>query len=99
MRLGVHLPLADLGNGVPDVNDLRDYVVAARNLGFSTVSANDHLVWSHPWLDGTTALASVAATAGDMTLATVSPLTRERTRGSASSNRDQRSSKGIPTAW
>jgi len=63
VRLGVHLPLADLGNGVPTADDLRDYVVAARELGFSTVAANDHLVWSHPWLDGTTALASVAAVA------------------------------------
>ena len=70
MRLGVHLPLADLGNGVPTADDLRDYVVAARELGFSTVAANDHLVWSHPWLDGTTALASVAASAGEMALAT-----------------------------
>lgn len=70
MRLGVHLPLADLGDGVPTANGLRDYVAAARELGFSTVAANDHLVWSHPWLDGTTALASVAGSAGGMALAT-----------------------------
>jgi alkanesulfonate monooxygenase SsuD/methylene tetrahydromethanopterin reductase-like flavin-dependent oxidoreductase (luciferase family) len=70
MRIGAHLPLADLGDGVPSADDLRDYVVVARELGFSTVAANDHLVWSHPWLDGTTALASVAASAGDMALAT-----------------------------
>ena len=70
MRLGVHLPLADLGDGLPSAVDLNDYVVAARDLGFTTVAANDHLVWSHPWLDGTAALASVAASAGDMTLAT-----------------------------
>ena len=70
MRLGAHLPLTDLGSGVPSADDLRDYVVAARELGFSTVAANDHLVWSHPWLDGTTALASVAGSAGEMALAT-----------------------------
>ena len=70
MRLGVHLPLADLGDGVPTADDLRDYAVAARELGFSTVAANDHLVWSHPWLDGPTALASVAGSAGEMALAT-----------------------------
>ena len=34
------------------------------------MAANDHLVWGHPWLDGNVALASVAASAGDMTLAT-----------------------------
>ncbi len=42
----------------------------ARDLGFTTVSANDHLFWRHPWLDGPTALAAVMAAAGDMTLAT-----------------------------
>ena len=70
MRLGVHLPLADLGDGAPTAADLNEYVVTARELGFATVAANDHLVWSLPWLDGTAALASVAASAGDMTLAT-----------------------------
>ena len=53
MRLGVHLPLADLGDGAPTAADLQQYVVAARELGFTTVAANDHLVWGHPWLDGT----------------------------------------------
>ena len=70
MRLGVHLPLADLGDGAPTAVDLETYVVAARELGFTTVAANDHLLWSHPWLDGTAALASVARSAGEMTLAT-----------------------------
>ena len=84
MRLGVHLPLADLGNGVPTADDLRDYVVTARELGFTTVAANDHLVWSHPWLDGTTALASVAASAGEMAWPRAS-----RCRSSASRGRRQ----------
>ena len=70
MRLGVHLPLADLGDGVPTAADLRGYVRAARELGFATVAANDHLLWGRPWIDGPTALASVTAAAGDMVLAT-----------------------------
>jgi alkanesulfonate monooxygenase SsuD/methylene tetrahydromethanopterin reductase-like flavin-dependent oxidoreductase (luciferase family) len=70
VRLGVHLPLADLGDGTPDAIDLQSYVATARDLEFTTVAANDHLVWSHPWLDGTAALASVAVSAGDMALAT-----------------------------
>ena len=57
MRLGVHLPLADFGDGSPAVAKLVAYVRAARHLGFATVSANDHLFWRHPWLDGPTALA------------------------------------------
>ena len=70
MRLGVHLPLADFGDGSSSLTELRTYVREARDLGFVTVSANDHLFWRHPWLDGPTALAGVMAEAGDMVLAT-----------------------------
>lgn len=70
MRLGVHLPLADLGDGLPTADDLRTYVRTADELGFSTVAANDHLVWRRPWIDGPTALACVSPAAGDMVLAT-----------------------------
>lgn len=70
MDLGVHLPLADLGHGVPTGRELRAYTAAAAALGFRTVAANDHLVWRRPWLDGLTALAGVSGHAGTMTLAT-----------------------------
>lgn len=48
MRLGVHLPLADVGDGLPSADDLRTYVETAADLGFATVAANDHLVWARP---------------------------------------------------
>jgi len=67
---GVHLPLADLGQGLLGGGDLRTYTATAAGLGFEMVSANDHLVWRRPWLDGLMSLASVAGSAGDMTLAT-----------------------------
>ena len=70
MDVGVHLPLADLGQGLPGGAELRAYTATAAGLGFTTVSANDHLVWHRPWLDGPTALASVAGSAAGMTLAT-----------------------------
>lgn len=70
MELGAHLPLADFGDGTPSIDGLRDYVRTARDLGYAAVSANDHLVWQRPWLDGPTALAAVASEAGTMTLAT-----------------------------
>jgi alkanesulfonate monooxygenase SsuD/methylene tetrahydromethanopterin reductase-like flavin-dependent oxidoreductase (luciferase family) len=70
VRLGAHLPLADLGGGIATAGDLAGYATAARELGFATLAANDHLFWRRPWLDGPTALASVAAAAGDLTLAT-----------------------------
>ena len=70
MDLGAHLPLADLGEGTPSLDALRAYTRTARELGFTTVSANDHLMWRRPWLDGPTALAAVLSEAGTMTLAT-----------------------------
>ena len=70
MEFGVHLPLADLGQGVPGAAELRVDAGRAAELGFDTVSANDHLVWRRPWLDGLTALASVAGCAPGLTLAT-----------------------------
>jgi alkanesulfonate monooxygenase SsuD/methylene tetrahydromethanopterin reductase-like flavin-dependent oxidoreductase (luciferase family) len=70
VEFGVHLPLADLGQGVPTVAALRTYTARAAELGYAWVCANDHLVWRRPWLDGPTALASVAAEASGLTLAT-----------------------------
>jgi alkanesulfonate monooxygenase SsuD/methylene tetrahydromethanopterin reductase-like flavin-dependent oxidoreductase (luciferase family) len=45
-------------------------VDAARDCGFAAVSANDHLVFQTPWLDGLTALASMIDRSGEMALAT-----------------------------
>jgi alkanesulfonate monooxygenase SsuD/methylene tetrahydromethanopterin reductase-like flavin-dependent oxidoreductase (luciferase family) len=45
-------------------------VDAARDGGFAAVSANDHFVFQTPWLDGPTALASMIARSGEMTLST-----------------------------
>ena len=70
MRWGAHLPLVDFGDGGARVGELRDYVRAARELGFDTVSANDHLLWRRPWLDGLTALSAVVEHAAGMTMAT-----------------------------
>ncbi|MDF3051070.1 MAG: Luciferase-like, subgroup [Pseudonocardia sp.] len=70
MRFGVHLPVVDFGDGSATVGDLQEYVRVARELGYDTVGANDHLVWHRPWLDGLTALAAVAGQAAGMTLAT-----------------------------
>ena len=49
---------------------LRAAVDAARACGFAAVAANDHFVFSTPWLDGPTALAAVAGHTGEMTVAT-----------------------------
>ena len=49
---------------------LTETVDAARDCGLAAVSANDHLVFSTPWLDGPTALASIIERSADMTVAT-----------------------------
>src|SRR3954454_23190576 len=70
MKLGAHLPLMDFGGHPYTLAHLASYARRAADLGFETLSANDHLVFASPWLDGPTALASVISTSGSMTLAT-----------------------------
>jgi alkanesulfonate monooxygenase SsuD/methylene tetrahydromethanopterin reductase-like flavin-dependent oxidoreductase (luciferase family) len=70
MDLGIHLPLMQFGDERLSLGRLDQAVDAARDCGFTAVSANDHFVFSTPWLDGPTALASVIERTGDMTLAT-----------------------------
>ncbi len=70
MDLGIHLPLMQFGDQGLSRGRLEQAVDAARECGLAAVSANDHFVFSTPWLDGPTALASVIGQTGDMTLAT-----------------------------
>ena len=70
MELGVHLPLMQFGDDVLSLQRLEATVDAARECGFSAVSANDHFLFQTPWLDGPTALASIVGRSGDLTLAT-----------------------------
>jgi len=66
---GAHLPLADLG-ATPSLASLKTYARAADALGYTYLCANDHLLFSRPWLDGPTALAAVIEESGSMQLAT-----------------------------
>jgi probable F420-dependent oxidoreductase len=70
MDYGVHLPLIDFGGGPRSLRQLLDYARTAERLGFAALSANDHLLFSRPWLDGPTALSSVLAASGRMDLMT-----------------------------
>ena len=70
MEFGAHLPLMDFGGNAYGGGTLRAYARLAADLGFSALSANDHLVFTVPWLDGPTALASVIESSEPMTLAT-----------------------------
>ena len=70
MDVGVHLPLMQFGSEELSFGRLAETVDAARDCGFAAISANDHFVFSTPWLDGQTALASTIERSGEMTLAT-----------------------------
>jgi alkanesulfonate monooxygenase SsuD/methylene tetrahydromethanopterin reductase-like flavin-dependent oxidoreductase (luciferase family) len=70
MELGVHLPLMEFGEEGHSMARVRDAAVAARECGFAAVSANDHFVFSTPWLDGPTALAAVIEDTAPLELAT-----------------------------
>lgn len=70
MELGVHLPLISFMGERRSLDDLLAFTRAANDLGYTQICANDHLVFSRPWLDGPTALAAVLAHCGRMTLAT-----------------------------
>jgi alkanesulfonate monooxygenase SsuD/methylene tetrahydromethanopterin reductase-like flavin-dependent oxidoreductase (luciferase family) len=67
---GAHLPLISFAGEHRSLADLLAFTEAARDLGYTHLCANDHLVFSRPWLDGPTALAAVLAHSGEMTLAT-----------------------------
>jgi alkanesulfonate monooxygenase SsuD/methylene tetrahydromethanopterin reductase-like flavin-dependent oxidoreductase (luciferase family) len=66
---GAHLPLIDFGTRT-SLTGLKAYARNAAELGYSYLCANDHLLFSRPWLDGPTALAAVIEESRDMTLAT-----------------------------
>jgi alkanesulfonate monooxygenase SsuD/methylene tetrahydromethanopterin reductase-like flavin-dependent oxidoreductase (luciferase family) len=70
MEFGVHLPLISIAGERRSLDELLAFTETARDLGFTHLCANDHLVFSRPWLDGPTTLAAVLAHSGQMTLAT-----------------------------
>jgi alkanesulfonate monooxygenase SsuD/methylene tetrahydromethanopterin reductase-like flavin-dependent oxidoreductase (luciferase family) len=71
IEFGAHLPLMTWGNEEPaSLADLTAYTRLANELGLGWLTANDHLVYGRPWLDGPVALASVLPAIGTMTVAT-----------------------------
>jgi alkanesulfonate monooxygenase SsuD/methylene tetrahydromethanopterin reductase-like flavin-dependent oxidoreductase (luciferase family) len=70
VNVGAHLPLMDFGGHPYTLEHLTSYADAAARLGFAALAANDHMVFSVPWLDGPTALAAAMGHSASMTLAT-----------------------------
>jgi len=70
MDYGAHLPLIQFAGTGHTLGDLRTYVRRAAALEYRYLCANDHLLFSRPWLDGPTALAATIEASAGMTLAT-----------------------------
>ena len=70
MEFGVHLPLLAFRGQAFSLARLLEYTETAEQLGFTTVCANDHLIFSRPWLDSLTALAAILPKAPHLRLMT-----------------------------
>ena len=70
MRFGAHLPLAAFGDHEVSARELAAYAARAEELGFAVLAANDHLVFTRPWLDSLTSLAAVVTSTQDIKLMT-----------------------------
>jgi alkanesulfonate monooxygenase SsuD/methylene tetrahydromethanopterin reductase-like flavin-dependent oxidoreductase (luciferase family) len=78
VKVGVHLPLMEFGSEGQSFSRVMNTVDAARDCGLGAISANDHFLFSTPWLDGLTALAAAIERSGEMTLATTISLSALR---------------------
>jgi alkanesulfonate monooxygenase SsuD/methylene tetrahydromethanopterin reductase-like flavin-dependent oxidoreductase (luciferase family) len=70
MHLGLHLPQLDFDGSGLSRSRLTTAARAAREAGFRSVGANDHVLFGAPWLDGLTSLAAVVEASGDLELMT-----------------------------
>ncbi len=83
MELGAHLPLIPFGEAQWTPGTMRDHAARASALGYRWLAANDHLVFRRPWLDGLTALASVAGASADLGLGLATTVCLPAVRGPA----------------
>src|SRR5439155_10671622 len=74
MEFGVHLPTMTFGEHPFSLAELVSSAETAEHLGFTTLCANDHLIYSRPWLDSLIALASVLTCTHRITLMTTAAL-------------------------
>ena len=70
MDYGAHLPLIDFTGKGTSLKQIIKFSETAERLGYKTLCANDHLLFSRPWMDGPTALASVIASTSSIGFAT-----------------------------
>ena len=74
MRFGAHLPVAGFGGERPAASTLIECAEAAEALGYTTLCANDHLLFTVPWTDALVALGAAAARTQSISLMTTAAL-------------------------
>ena len=74
MRFGAHLPVAGFGGERPASSTLIECAEAAEALGYTTLCANDHIVFAVPWIDNLVALGAAAARTKSIRLMTTASL-------------------------
>ncbi len=70
VAFGVHLPVMRLGEEEASRKQLLSYSRKAEDLGFDSLSVNDHVLFRTDWLDSLATLASVAGSTGKIRLGT-----------------------------
>jgi alkanesulfonate monooxygenase SsuD/methylene tetrahydromethanopterin reductase-like flavin-dependent oxidoreductase (luciferase family) len=61
LAFGVHLPIMGLGRHEPTKEEILSSAIKAEDLGFDSLSVNDHIAYRTSWVDSLSALASAAA--------------------------------------
>jgi len=70
LQLAAHLPLVQFDSAPITRGRIVETVAAAERLGFWGIAANDHVIFSRPWIDGPTALALAIPFSGGMKVCT-----------------------------
>lgn len=74
MVFGAHLPIAGFDGSRPAAATVIECAEVAEALGYTTLCANDHLVFPIPWIDGIVALGVAAARTTSIGLMTTASL-------------------------
>jgi alkanesulfonate monooxygenase SsuD/methylene tetrahydromethanopterin reductase-like flavin-dependent oxidoreductase (luciferase family) len=70
LELAAHLPLVQFDGPPVSRERILETARAAARLGFWGISANDHVIFSRPWIDGPSALAMAIPESGEMRVCT-----------------------------
>jgi alkanesulfonate monooxygenase SsuD/methylene tetrahydromethanopterin reductase-like flavin-dependent oxidoreductase (luciferase family) len=70
VKFGVHLPVIGFNTCNPSKDQILSFAKKSEELGFDSLSVNDHIVFQTSWLDAISALSAVASSTHRINLAT-----------------------------